>query len=104
MIAARTELLGIEADGKRLPITVEINCPELGEDGLWFCQTSLHGLYPRLSPMRSDDSLHALCMGLFLIRNLLLGFIEEGGRLMFFESPDQEFPVEAYFPPLVQGG
>lgn len=96
---ASTNLVFVTPEGKHLPVTISIGRPHLEDDGLWSCPISMRGLYQKLSPMKSDDSLHALCLGIFLIRNLLTGFVEDGGRILT-EKAGEELPIEAYFPPL----
>lgn len=96
---ASTNLICITPAGERLPVTVSIGRPSKDDAGLWACPVSLHGLYPRLRPMKSDDSLHALCLSLHLVRDLLYGFVEEGGRILIAGTEDeQELPLDAYFP------
>lgn len=85
--------------GERLPVTVSIGRPIKDDAGLWACPVSLTGLYPYLRPMKSDDSLHALCLSLHLVRDLLYGFVEEGGRILIAGTEDeQELPLDTYFP------
>lgn len=98
-VIANTKVVCVTGKGERLPVTVSIGQPYQGEDGLWVCPLSLEGLYQRLSPMKSDDSLHALCLSIFLARNLLMEFIDEGGRVLIAESQDEDFPMDAYFSP-----
>jgi hypothetical protein len=90
-------LICITPAGERIPVTIVIGRPYCDGDGLWVCPVGLEGLYRRLSPMKSDDPFHALCLSVFLVRNLLAGFIEEGGRVLI-ASTNEDFPIEAYFP------
>lgn len=95
---ASADLLCVSAAGAQFPVTVSVARPTRQEDGLWSCAVRLDGLYSHLSPMKSDESLHALCLGLFLIRNLLLGFIADGGKILLPGAEQEEFPLDAYFP------
>lgn len=98
---AESSLVGVRSDGERFSIRVTVGRPLQSEDGLWACSVGLEGLYERLAPQKSDDSFHALCLGIFLLRNLLNGFLEDGGRLLIAGSDGEEaFPLEAYFPHL----
>lgn len=94
-----TKLICVSPKGDRFSVIVSIGRPYRDEDNLWVCPVGLEGLYPKLSPMKSDDSFHALCLGIFLIRNLLGGFIASGGRILIEGTDDEEFPMNAYFPP-----
>ena len=96
---AVSELICERRCGERIPVKVVVGRPEQGEDGLWSCEVSLDGLYDRLAPMKSDDSFHALCLGIGLLRRLLSGVLAEGSRLLIPRtSPEQNWPIEAYFP------
>jgi len=98
---ANTNLLCITPAGERLSVSVSIGRPVKDDTGFWECPVSLFGLYPRLSPMKSDDSFHALCLSIHLVRDLLIGFVEDGGRILIAGTEDeQELPLDAYFPPL----
>jgi hypothetical protein len=93
-------LVCVTPEGDRLPVTISIGRPVKNKEGLWVCPVNLQGLYPRLSPMKSNDSFHALCLSIFLVRDLLMGFVEGGGQILIAETKDeQELPLDAYFPP-----
>jgi hypothetical protein len=47
--------------------------------------------------MQGADSLHALCLALGLVRNLLAGFVQDGGRLILPGTGGEDFPLRAYF-------
>lgn len=95
---ASTTLICVTPRGERLSVIASIGRPYRDEDDLWLCPVSLQGLYPKLSPMKSDESFHALCLSIFLVRNLLVGFIADGGRILIAGTDDEEFPIDAYFP------
>lgn len=94
-----TKLICVAPEGDRLSVTISISRPFQTADGLWACSVSLEGLYPPLSPMKSNDSFHVLCLSIFLVRDLLKGFVEEGGRILIAGTEDEELPLDAYFPP-----
>jgi hypothetical protein len=96
---ARTHVVCVTASGQRTPVVVDVGRPTQGDDGLWSCTVSLSGLFARLAPMRSHDSLHALCLGLFLVRNLLWQVIDDGGRIVIAGDGDQDCPLDAFFAP-----
>jgi hypothetical protein len=94
-----TSLICVTEAGDRLPVTISIGRPFKDGDGLWACPVSLQGLYTRLSPMKSDDSFHALCLSVLLVRDLLMDFVAKGGRILIAEGEgEQELPLNAYFP------
>jgi hypothetical protein len=99
---ARVELLGVGADGKRFPISLEIGQPYKVDDHLWACPVAVGGLYERLAEQRGADALQALGLAMGLMRRLLVGFLEDGGRLVFPDAPDQDVPLDSYFPGLSQ--
>ena len=89
----------IKPDGENVPVAVKIGRPYLGEDDLWACSISLADLYPRLSDVKSDESFQSLCLAIHLVRNLLTYFKEDGGVIYSSGNKQEEFPLEAYFPP-----
>ena len=96
---AEIDLMCIKPDGENVPVAVKIGRPYLGEDDLWACPVSLADLYPRLSDVKSDDSFQSLCLTIHLVRNLLTYFKEDGGLIYFSGNKQEEFSLEAYFPP-----
>ncbi|MDX1253507.1 MAG: hypothetical protein IDH49_14905 [Gammaproteobacteria bacterium] len=95
---AKTELLAVHPDGTRATVTIEIGKPYLHQSGEgfeeWACPVSLTPLYKNLRDARGGDPFQALCLASALILDLLSGFKEKGGTLLFEEG--QEFPLEAY--------
>lgn len=89
--------MGIRTDGSEVPIRVQIGTPYELEEHLWACPVALPDLFRELADQRGGDSLQALCLAVGLVRNLLLGFVEDGGRIVFPHAPSQEVPLDAYF-------
>ena len=96
---AGSDVICITSAGERLPVRIMIGRPTRNDEGLWECPVGLQGLYQQLSSMKSDDSFHALCLSVSLIRSLLEGFVLGGGRILIAGAADEEFPLDAYFPP-----
>lgn len=64
-------------------IQVSIGHPfRCGDDPeIWECPVEISPLYRRLRGARSDNSLHALCLTLSLVIDLLTDFQQKGGSL-----------------------
>lgn len=92
-----TVFLAVHRDGRRVPVEVRIGQPELVAPGEWACAATLAGLHEKLVPMRGGDPLQALLLAVGLVRMLLTGFVQEGGRLLFESGED--VPLSAYFGP-----
>ena len=99
-VTASLEVIGVQRGGERFPIVISIGVPyeEAGSAGRvrWACPVAIEGLYSRLADMVGENSLQALCLAIYLVRLLLQGFIEDGGRLLLHSGED--FPLDAYFP------
>jgi hypothetical protein len=85
----------VSPTGERHSVTVEIGRP-YKTDGPWACPVTIRGLYDRLPDVCGEDSLQALCLAASLVRSLLTGVIENGGRLMYPHS-DSAFDLNATF-------
>ena len=68
--------------GERRQVTVEIGRPYRAPEGEWACPVAVRGLHNRLPDVRGEDSLQALCLAASLVRMLLAGFIEDGGKIL----------------------
>jgi hypothetical protein len=96
---ASLKIVRVTADGRRIPITVEVGLPRQNTDaGEWSCPIQLAGIDDQVRPAYGDDSLQALCIALRHIRSQLETVIELGGRLIDAEN-GEDFPLEAYFGP-----
>jgi hypothetical protein len=74
--------------GERFTALVEIGRPYKIQNGPWACPVKIQGLYDNLADIRGEDSLQALCLATSLVRSLLAGVIESGGRLLHPNTND----------------
>ena len=94
---ASTKIIGIRPNGERMEIVFAVGRPYLesgGEFEQWRCPVSLEPLQSRLADAAGADSLHAICMALYLGLYLLGHFKEEGGKLL--HDDDTEFSLTSY--------
>ena len=82
--------------GERSTLSVEIGRPYKTSDGPWACPVNIRGLYDNLIDIRGEDSLQALCLAASLVRSLLTGVIENGGRLLHPNTNDS-YELDATF-------
>ena len=95
-IVATTTLDCVNPLGERQQVTVEIGRPYRAPEGEWACPVAMRGLYNSLPDVRGEDSLQALCLAASLVRMLLTGFVEDGGKI-FFLNTDSEYDLESTF-------
>ena len=95
-IVASTILDCVNSLGERNRVVVEIGLPYQAATGEWACPVAIRGLYDRLPDVRGEDSLQALCLAASLIRMLLSGFIEDGGKIFYGDS-DSEYDLNSTF-------
>ena len=82
--------------GERLRSVAAIGRPyQIGPDE-WACPVSLTGLCDRLADIHGGSSLQALCLAASLLCQLLVSFVEGGGRL-FSSDGESPFNVGACF-------
>jgi hypothetical protein len=97
---ASLKIIHVAADGRRIPVDVEVGQPRHNPDGgEWFCPVLVAGIDDKIRNIRGEDSLQALCLALRSIRSLLESVIEWGGRIVHPED-GEDFPLEAYFGPI----
>jgi hypothetical protein len=89
------DIPGIRADGERIVIRLRIGTPYAVEDheDEWRCSVSLAPLYERLRDATGSTSLQSLCLALSLAIDLLNGFCEDGGKLVYEDGA--RYPLEA---------
>jgi hypothetical protein len=84
-IASR-ELIAEDASRGRFFVRICVGQPyPIGADD-WACAVALEGLYSHLSDQHGVDAFQSLMLAQGLARALLLGFIEDGGRLLDAEG------------------
>jgi hypothetical protein len=82
--------------GERFTASVEIGRPYRIPDGPWACPVKIRGLHDNLVDIRGEDSLQALCLAASLVRSLLAGVIENGGRLLH-PNTNEAYELDATF-------
>jgi hypothetical protein len=73
-------------NGERFNIEMGIGRPVRCSDSEWKCAVVLRGLYEHLADQHGVDSWQALVLAQNLARQLLEGFVEDGGRLLDAET------------------
>ena len=73
-------------DGVEFEIDLGVGRPVRCGENHWKCGVALKGLYDRLADQHGVDSWQALTLAQALARQLLQGFVEEGGKLMDLET------------------
>src|SRR5437588_10800137 len=95
-IVATSTLDCVNSLGEHQQVIVEIGRPYRAPEGEWACPVAMRGLHNRLPDVRGEDSLQALCLAASLVRTLLTGFVEDGGKIFFLNS-DSEYDLDATF-------
>ena len=95
-IVATATLDCVNALGERQEVTVEIGRPYRAAEGEWACPVAIRGFYNSLPDVRGEDSLQALCLAASLVRMLLKGFVDDGGKI-FSSNSDIEYDLDATF-------
>lgn len=94
-IIATTTVDCVNSIGERNQVVIEIGRPYEVSPDEWACPVAMRGLYNRLQDIHGVDSL-PLCLAASLVRQLLTGFIEDGGKIFFLNS-DSEFDIDSTF-------
>ena len=84
-IASRV-LLAIDSNGREFTLTLSIGHPYEVSPDEWVCPLTMDGLYERLRDQHGVDSWQSLQLAYQLIAQLVGGFIEDGGTLLWPES------------------
>ena len=95
-IVATSTLDCVNSLGEHQQVIVEIGRPYRAPEGEWACPVAMRGFYNSLPDVHGEDSLQALCLAVSLVRMLLAGFVEGGGRI-FFPNSDSEYDLDATF-------
>lgn len=101
-IVATSSLDCVNSVGERYQVMVEIGRPYRAPEGEWACPVAMRGLHNSLPDVRGEDSLQALCLAASLVRMLLTGFVEDGGKI-FFPNSDSEYDLNATFSDVGRG-
>ena len=86
MVETPIDCLG--PNDQRYTLVVEIGQPYRVQEMEWACPVKIRGLYDRLPDVRGVDSLQALCQAASLVRSLLEGYVENGGKLVHVDTND----------------
>jgi hypothetical protein len=97
-VIARRELVGVTRSGERISVVVEISRPyPIGDlNGNWRCPVSITPLCHRTFDIGGFDALQALSLAISLAYSELVGFVQQGGRLLYPDT-DQEFSLDEPF-------
>jgi hypothetical protein len=99
---AELSLRARSAERGDFAIHVQIGRPVLSDRGPWACPMAINGLSGKLSPACGEDSMQALCLAIWFVAQKLHDFVQKGGRLWNVgDDPSTNFPLEAYFRPLL---
>jgi hypothetical protein len=92
-IASR-KLMAIDASGREFEITIAIGEPYEASEGEWACPVLLEGLYDRFRDTRGIDSWQAMQLAYQMVGRMLSYFVEDGGRLQWFEEREPVSPED----------
>jgi hypothetical protein len=81
----------VRADGTDTLITAMVGRPYVVNDHEARCPAKLDGVDPQYSDICGEDTLHALCLALLLLRRRLEGLLEQGHVLL---DPEEREPVD----------
>lgn len=93
---AEERLVGLRPSGASVQVVAAIGLPYQVSPEEWACPVSLAGLHDRLHDIHGGSSLQALCLAASLLRQLLTGFVEGGGRLLYADSKEP-FSISSCF-------
>ena len=96
--AATFEAIGIDVERGRFPVKVTIGVPYLSnrEPDTWRCAVSIDPLFPHLRDIAGGDAFQSLCLASRLAVDLLLSYVEKGGRLTY--DGENDVSLDAYIP------
>jgi hypothetical protein len=93
---AEERLVGIAPSGARVQVIAALGLPYQVSPEEWACPVSLAGLHDQLHDIRGGSSLQSLCLAASLLRQLLTGFVEGGGRLLHADGMEP-FSISSCF-------
>ena len=85
-VIASRRLRARSPDGAEFEIELGVGRPVKCAEDHWTCGVALKGLYDRLADQQGVDPWQALTLAQALARQLLQGFVEQGGKLMDRET------------------
>lgn len=91
---ATRDLLGTTKEGTRLRIHVRIGRPYAETKSEWACPVEVEGLAGKLPDIRGIDALQALWLAILIVRELLVGFVQDGGQLYWPDEPDHPLTID----------
>jgi hypothetical protein len=90
------EYIAVHPDGSESPLFIRIGRPYLVSVDEWACGLGMAGIYDDLADAHGSDALQALGLAMALLRRLLDGFVERGGRILF-KTEREDVPLRATF-------
>ena len=93
-IASRT-LLAIDKLGRESQITISVGEPYKISETEWACPASIDGLH-RFGDLHGIDSWQALQLAHQIVGEMLVHFVNEGGRLFWIEEREPVMPEELF--------
>lgn len=94
-IASMT-MLAIDAKDRVFELTIAIGAPYEHPGGGWACPASMHGLWGDFRDIHDADSWRALRLAYGTIGEMLVHFVEEGGRLRWPDTGTAIVPEELF--------
>ena len=97
-VIAERIIYAIDKDSRGFDVALMIGKPYQADSkyGDWGCPVAMIGLHGVFPDMYGVDSWQALTIAHTLVKRLLTGFVEEGGRL-FWEKDGEELTIDELF-------
>jgi hypothetical protein len=84
------EIRAIDKNGNALQISVGLGAPYPRDDmDAWECPVKVEGLYENLASSTGMDSWQSLQLARNLVVQLLISFIEDGGKIFLFGDGEE---------------
>ena len=83
---AEREWIAVRPTGEQFPLVIRVGKPYRVNDVAWACPVEAKGLYKSLADIQGIDSLQALNLALSFLHNLVTGFKEKGGKVLWPED------------------
>ncbi|MBN4059224.1 hypothetical protein JYT22_01070 [Endomicrobium sp. AH-315-J14] len=95
-VIAEQYVIFVQPDGTRVPGAIRIGKPQLVDGTAARCAVAIPGLHESLPGTAGEGTLQALMLAGSLCHDLLTGFVERGGRILYADS-DEDFALDATF-------